>query len=268
MRRLLSYMRRCALQSLLAPLFKMLEAILELLVPLVVAAMIDYSGTEPTGYLLRRGGLLLALAFIGLTSAVTAQYFAAKAAAKTGARLRSDLFAHITRLPHTALDEIGAATLMNELGIETDTTFRNSTAYIQGWLTKLKSDARFIVTAASKAEKAVKLILNIEQEKKDAVDAAEVEPAVEEMANEDHATTEVIAPVAVEEQSEQDLPEPAATPTAKHDPVAILEETLEQMELLRGTVKAAMAYFKRHHNLKGCPVLSDEMIEKLNAVAA
>ena len=62
--------------------------------------------------------------------------------------------------------------------------------------------------------------------------------------------------------------EKVTAPFDNGDPMAIMEKTLEQMELLRGTVKAAMAYFKKHHNLTGCPVLSDEMIEKLNAMAA
>ena len=61
--------------------------------------------------------------------------------------------------------EIGAAILMNELGIETAGSFRNSAGYIQNWLTALRNDSRMIVSAAGKAEKAVKLIMNIENQK-------------------------------------------------------------------------------------------------------
>lgn len=68
--------------------------------------------------------------------------------------------------------EIGAAITMNELGIETQGSFRNSTAYVQSWLRALKNDHRLIVTAAGKAEKAVRLLLNLESEKADPVEIA------------------------------------------------------------------------------------------------
>ena len=66
--------------------------------------------------------------------------------------------------------ELGSAILMNEVGIETPASFKNSTAYVQSWLNALKNDCRMIVTAAGKAEKAVKLILNIKEEKKNEAD--------------------------------------------------------------------------------------------------
>ena len=68
--------------------------------------------------------------------------------------------------------EIGAAITMNELGIETQGSFRNSTAYVQSWLRALKNDHRLIVTAAGNAEKAVRLLLNLESEKADPVEIA------------------------------------------------------------------------------------------------
>lgn len=66
--------------------------------------------------------------------------------------------------------ELGSAILMNEVGIETPASFKNSTAYVQSWLNALKNDCRMIVTAAGKAEKAVKLILNIKEEPKNEAD--------------------------------------------------------------------------------------------------
>lgn len=114
MKRLLRYLRQSLTQTILAPLFKMLEAVFELFVPLVVADMIDNShlGTQ---YLLTRGGLLLALGVIGLASAVTAQYFAARAAARTGTLMRSDLFRHCTALSYTQMDQTGISTLIQRM---------------------------------------------------------------------------------------------------------------------------------------------------------
>ena len=81
MKRLFSYMKDYKLESILGPLFKMLEASFELFVPLVVASMVDVGiANRSVTYVVRMGGLLLLLAAIGLTCSLTAQYFAAKAA--------------------------------------------------------------------------------------------------------------------------------------------------------------------------------------------
>ena len=87
--KLLKYLKDYKKESLFAPLFKMLEACFDLLVPLVVAAIIDNGIAEnDTAYILKMGGVLLLLAAIGLTFSITAQYFAAKAAAGFGRGLR------------------------------------------------------------------------------------------------------------------------------------------------------------------------------------
>ena len=92
----LRFLREYPRESVLAPLFKLLEACFDLCVPLVVAAMIDRGiGTGDTGFLWKMTLLLVLLAFVGLACSVTAQYFASKAAVGTATRLRRELFAHM-----------------------------------------------------------------------------------------------------------------------------------------------------------------------------
>lgn len=101
MQKLLRYIKGYEKESILAPLFKMLEACFELLVPLVVAQMID-TGIKSgnTGYLWSRFGLLVLLAVVGLASSLTAQWFSARAALGYGTALRRDLFHHINTLSY------------------------------------------------------------------------------------------------------------------------------------------------------------------------
>lgn len=116
MKRLLSYLSNYKLESIMGPLFKMLEASFELFVPLVVARMIDVGiRNQDTGYIIRMGGLLILLGIIGLVCAITAQYFAAKTAVFTAARLRSDLFSHISHLSYTEIDTVGTSTLITRM---------------------------------------------------------------------------------------------------------------------------------------------------------
>ena len=116
MKRLLGYMKRYKLESILGPLFKMLEASFELFVPLVVASMIDIGiKNQDTAYVFKMGGLLVLLAVIGITCALTAQYFAAKAAIGVGTTLRSNLFAHINSLSYTEIDNLGISTLVTRM---------------------------------------------------------------------------------------------------------------------------------------------------------
>ena len=114
--KLLKYLKHHKKESVLAPVFKMIEAIFDLLVPIVVARLIDkgIKGDNST-YILQMGGLLVLLAIVGIVIAVVAQYFAAKAAAGFGTGLRHDLFKHITRLSYTDLDREGASTLVTRL---------------------------------------------------------------------------------------------------------------------------------------------------------
>ena len=116
MKRLLVYLKDYKKESILAPLFKMLEASFELFVPLVVADMIDTGiSSKDGGYILRMGGLLLLLAAIGLTCSITAQYYAAKAATGFAAKMKHALFAHIQKLGYTEMDTQGTSTLITRM---------------------------------------------------------------------------------------------------------------------------------------------------------
>ncbi len=116
MKKLLVYLKDYKKECVLAPLFKFLEASFELIVPLVIAAIIDVgvsSGDKP--YILRMCLILIALAVIGLVSAVTAQFYAAKAAVGFSAKLRHALFAHIESLSFTEMDTVGTSTLITRM---------------------------------------------------------------------------------------------------------------------------------------------------------
>ena len=116
MKRLFSYMKDYKLESVLGPLFKMLEASFELFVPLVVARMVDVGiRGRDSGYILKMGGVLVLLALIGLACSLTAQYFAAKAATGAATSLRNDLFSHIGRLSYTEIDTVGTSTLITRM---------------------------------------------------------------------------------------------------------------------------------------------------------
>lgn len=116
MKRLLSYMKDYRKESILGPLFKMLEASFELLVPLVVASMVDVGiRNRDGGYIMKMGGLLLLLSLVGLACSLTAQYFAAKAATGAGTALRNDLYKHIGTLSYAEIDSVGTATLITRM---------------------------------------------------------------------------------------------------------------------------------------------------------
>lgn len=116
MKRLLACLSDYKLQSLLAPLFKCLEACFELLVPAVISSMIDRGiGGAHCDYVLRMGAMLLLLALIGLVCSITAQYFAAMVASHSGKRLREELFRHINTLGYAELDELGVSTLITRM---------------------------------------------------------------------------------------------------------------------------------------------------------
>lgn len=116
MKSLLKYIKDYKKESILAPLFKMLEASFELMVPLVMAAIIDNGiADNDTAYIFRMGAVLVLLAAVGLISAVTAQYFSAKAAVGFATKLRNALFSHIQGLSYTELDTIGTSTLITRM---------------------------------------------------------------------------------------------------------------------------------------------------------
>ena len=116
MKRLLGYLKEQLCVTILAPLFKMLEASFERFVPLVVASMIDVGiGHHDIGYLWKMGGLLILLGIIGFSFSITAQYFAARSAVYTGKSMRSDLFAHMNQFSYQEIDQVGTSTLINRM---------------------------------------------------------------------------------------------------------------------------------------------------------
>ena len=121
MLRLVRYLKDYKVESVLAPLFKFLEAAFELLIPLVIAKIIDIGiGNKDSNYIIKMGILLVTLAVIGLTSAIVAQYFSAKAATGFGTKLRDDLFAHILQFSHAETDILGRETLVTRIANDSD----------------------------------------------------------------------------------------------------------------------------------------------------
>ena len=116
MKKLLVYLKEYTKETVLGPLFKLMEATLELFVPLVVAAIIDTGiACNDTGRIVKMSLLLVVLGAIGLALAVTAQYFSAKAAVGFVARIRHALFAHIQRFSYAQLDKLGTSTLITRM---------------------------------------------------------------------------------------------------------------------------------------------------------
>ena len=116
MKRLMMYLKDYKKESILAPLFKLLEAFFELLVPLVMANIIDYGiSNRNMGYIGKMGLLLLLLGVVGLASSITAQFFAAKAAVGFSTQLRQALFNHIEDLSFTDIDKAGTSTMITRM---------------------------------------------------------------------------------------------------------------------------------------------------------
>ena len=116
MRKLLVYMKDYKKESFLAPLFKLLEATFELIVPLVIAQIIDVGiQTGDTGFIISRCLLLVGFGVVGMVSAITAQYFAAKAAVGFATGLRHSLFQKINGLSFSLLDRVGTSTLLTRI---------------------------------------------------------------------------------------------------------------------------------------------------------
>lgn len=116
MKQLLKYMKGYEKQCILGPLFKLLEATFELLIPLVVAAIVDKGiGSGDGGYIVKMCLVMVALGVIGLICAVTAQYFAASAAVGVSAGLRKAVMGHIMGFSYTQIDEVGTSTLVTRM---------------------------------------------------------------------------------------------------------------------------------------------------------
>ncbi|MFI3177460.1 MAG: ABC transporter ATP-binding protein [Eubacteriales bacterium] len=116
MKSLWKYLNGYKKQAVLAPVFKMLEALFELFVPLVIAGIIDVGIVQGDyAYLAKMGGILVGLGMVGLTCSITAQYYAAKAAVGFGARLKEALFTKINSFSYAQMDEVGISTLLTRV---------------------------------------------------------------------------------------------------------------------------------------------------------
>ena len=116
MKTLLAYLKGYKKESILAPLFKMLEASFELFVPLVMVAIIDVGiANQDKPYIVKMCFVLIALGIIGLVCSITAQYFAAKAATGVGTGIRHGLFEHIQKFTFTEMDQLGTSTLITRM---------------------------------------------------------------------------------------------------------------------------------------------------------
>lgn len=116
MKMILKFLQKYKKECVFAPLFKMLEALFELFVPLVVASVIDVGiYHKDVSYIIKMCAVLLALAVIGLVCSITAQYFSARAAVGCATGLRHALFSHIQSLSFTEMDTIGASTLITRM---------------------------------------------------------------------------------------------------------------------------------------------------------
>lgn len=121
-RRLLPYMKGYWKECILGPIFKLLEAIFELIVPLVTAKMIDVGiANRDTGYIWKMGGAMFLLAACGLAFALICQYYASKCAYGFGTALRRALYRHVNILSHSAVDRIGTASLITRITSDSNT---------------------------------------------------------------------------------------------------------------------------------------------------
>ena len=121
MRLMIRYLKKYRLISILAPLFKMAEALLELFVPVVVKNVIDVGiAGKDTSYIVKCAALLVLLALVGLAFSITAQYFSARAAVGFSADLREDLFRHVSGFSYSKIDRMGASALLTRLTSDTD----------------------------------------------------------------------------------------------------------------------------------------------------
>lgn len=119
MLKLFKYLKNYKLQSIIGPLFKLIEACFELAVPLVMAKIIDVGiARADKNYIISMGGVLVFLGVLGLLCSLTAQYFAAKASLGFGTELRRDLYHHINTLSHAEIDKLGSSTLVTRMTVD------------------------------------------------------------------------------------------------------------------------------------------------------
>ncbi len=135
MKKLLKYLNEYKVKAVLAPLFKMLEAIFELLVPLVMVKLVDIGiGKHDNAYILKCGGILLLLTFVGYAASITAQYFAARAAIGFGKALRKDVFKHLNSLSYENIDSLGTSTLVTRMTSDINITVTGVNMFLRLFL--------------------------------------------------------------------------------------------------------------------------------------
>ncbi|MDE7120695.1 MAG: ABC transporter ATP-binding protein/permease [Oscillospiraceae bacterium] len=144
MQKLLKFLKPYRLELILGPVLKLLEAVFELLVPKVMANIIDYGiARQDTGYIARMCGLIIVLGICGMCFALTCQYLAARCAFRYGADLRSALYQHINKLSCTELDRLGTSTLINRITNDVTASQTGVNMFI-----RLASRAPFLVIGA------------------------------------------------------------------------------------------------------------------------
>lgn len=122
MLKLFRYLKNYKKESVIGPLFKLIEACFELAVPIVMANIVDIGvKNEDTGFVFRMGGIMVLLGLLGLACSLTAQYFAARASVGFGTALRTDLLRHIDRLSYAEIDRIGSSTLVTRMTADINT---------------------------------------------------------------------------------------------------------------------------------------------------
>ena len=145
MRNLLKYLKNYKKELVFGPFFKLLEAIFELIVPMVMARIIDNGiGNNDSGYIYRMSGLIVILGVCGLCFALTCQYLAARCAYGFGTDLREALYKHINSLSYSSIDRIGTSSLVNRLTNDTNTVQNGVNMFI-----RLAVRAPFLVIGAA-----------------------------------------------------------------------------------------------------------------------
>ena len=145
MKRLLRYLKNYKKELVLGPFFKLLEAIFELIVPVVMAKIIDNGiGNNDSGYIFKMSGIIVILGVCGLAFALTCQYLASRCAYGFGTELRAALYRHINSLSHSSIDKIGTASLVNRLTTDSNTVQNGVNMFI-----RLAVRAPFLVIGAA-----------------------------------------------------------------------------------------------------------------------
>ena len=145
MKKLLKYLKNYKKELVFGPFFKLMEAVFELIVPVVMAKMIDNGiGNNDSGYIFRMGGLIVLLGVCGLGFALTCQYLAARCAYCFGTELREALYRHINTLSYSGIDKVGTASLVNRLTNDTNTVQNGVNMFI-----RLAVRAPFLVIGAA-----------------------------------------------------------------------------------------------------------------------